>query len=258
MVTTNGQASVDGEDWQQLGHGSLNGRIRVEILRYLKAHRLSAGDRLPSERELAAVLHVSRPSVREAVRSLQAEGHLIVKHGQGVFVAEPAVRRNLRESMTQLDHSLTELFAMREVLEVPAAQWASKRQDGPSLAAVTATFDELSDAIERDPLDFEQLQRLDSQFHLRIVQAAGNRLLEQTQSVLNDLMRTGMRTTLEIEGRLERSRDEHERILTALLGGDTKSAARSARAHVRSARNAANKRLQEAAEQVVNAPVGEF
>lgn len=257
-MTTNGQTRVVGEDWQRLGHGSLNGRIRVEILRYLKTQRLSGGDRLPSERDLAAVLHVSRPSVREAVRSLQAEGRLIVKHGQGVFVAEPAVRRNLRESMTQLDHGLTELFAMREVLEVPAAQWAAKRQDAPSLAAVTATFDELGDALERDPLDFEQLQRLDSQFHLRIVQAAGNRLLEQTQSVLNDLMRTGMRTTLEIDGRLASSRDEHERILTALLVGDTNSAGRSARAHVRSARNAANKRLQESDERVVNAPVGEF
>jgi GntR family transcriptional repressor for pyruvate dehydrogenase complex len=257
-VTTDEQTSVVGDDWQQLGHGTLNGRIRVEILRYLKAHRLSPGDRLPSERELAAVLHVSRPSVREAVRSLQAEGRLIVKHGQGVFVAEPAVRRNLRESMARLDHSLTELFAMREVLEVPAAQWAARRQDAPSLAAVTAAFDELTDALGREPLDFEQLERLDSQFHLRIVQAAGNGLLEQTQGVLNDLMRTGMRTTLEIDGRLASSREEHERILTALLAGDAGAAARAARAHVKSARNAANKRLQEATERVVNAPVGEL
>ena len=243
-----------GDDWQQLGQGTLNVRIRAEILRYLKAHELSPGDRLPSERILAEVLHVSRPSVRESVRSLQAEGRLIVKHGQGVFVAEPAVRRNLRESMEQLDHSLTELFAMREVLEVPAARWAAKRQDAPSLAAVAMTLEELTGALEQDPRDFELLRHLDAQFHLRIVQASGNGLLEQTQAVLNDLMRTGMRTTLEIEGRLARSRHEHERILTALLAGDAAAASRAARAHIRSARDAANKRLRESTERTPTSP----
>lgn len=243
------------DDWQQVGHGTLTGRIRGEILRYLKVHRLSPGDRLPAERELAEVLRVSRPSVREAVRTLQAEGRLVVKHGQGVFVAEPMASRSLRESMAQLDHSLSELFAMREVLEVPAAQWAARRQDSSSLATVSAAFDELTTALERNPLDFEQLQRLDAQFHLRIVQASGNRLLEQTQGVLNNLMRTGMRTTLEIEGRLARSRREHERILTAVLAGDAGAASRAARAHVRSARDAANKRLQEATEGVADLPV---
>jgi GntR family transcriptional regulator, transcriptional repressor for pyruvate dehydrogenase complex len=233
--------------WQQLGQGTLTNRIRLEIMRFLENNRLSPGDRLPSERELAAALGVSRPSVREAVRSLQAEGRLIVRHGQGVFVAEPAAQRSLRESMANLDHSLSELFAMREVLEVPAAQWAAQRQDSTALASVQSAFEDLNDAIAREPLDYEQLQRLDALFHLRIVQAAGNRLLEQTQGVLNDLLETGMRTTLEVEGRLEQSRREHERILTALLDGDASAAARAARTHVRSARGAANRRIQAAA-----------
>lgn len=233
--------------WQQLGQGTLTNRIRLEIMRFLENNRLSPGDRLPSERELAATLGVSRPSVREAVRSLQAEGRLLVRHGQGVFVAEPAAQRSLRQSMANLDHSLSELFAMREVLEVPAAQWAAQRQDSDALASVQSAFDDLNDALAREPRDFDQLQRLDAQFHLRIVQAAGNRLLEQTQGVLNDLLETGMRTTLEVQGRLEQSRREHERILTALLDGDASAAARAARTHVRSARGAANRRIQAAA-----------
>lgn len=233
--------------WQQLGQGTLTNRIRLEIMRFLENNHLSPGDRLPSERELAATLGVSRPSVREAVRSLQAEGRLLVRHGQGVFVAEPAAQRSLRESMANLDHSLSELFAMREVLEVPAAQWAAQRQDSDALASVQSAFDDLNHALARDPHDFDQLQRLDAQFHLRIVQAAGNRLLEQTQGVLNDLLETGMRTTLEVQGRLEQSRREHERILTALLDGDASAAARAARTHVRSARGAANRRIQAAA-----------
>ena len=232
--------------WQPLGQGTLNERIRGEILRVLKIRDLSPGDRLPSERELAASLRVSRPSVREAVRSLQAEGTLVVKHGQGVFVAEPAHQRSLRESMARLDHSLSELFAMREVLEVPAARWAAQRGDAGELAAVQEAFADLDAALREKPRNFERLQDLDAMFHLRIVQAAGNRLLEQSQGVLNELLQTGLQTTLAIEGRAEKSREEHLKILTALLEGDPTGAARAAQAHVRNVRRAANRRIAEA------------
>lgn len=242
-------SSVDSvPDWQALGQGSLNARIRREILRVIAAQQLSPGDRLPSERELASALHVSRPSVREAVRSLQAEGVLVVRHGQGVYVAEPDARRRLRSAMAELDHTLNELFAMREVLEVPAARWAAERQDTAALAAVQNAYDALEAAIRRQPLDFAELQTLDAGFHLEIVRASGNRLMEQTQAVLHELMQTGMRTTLEVEGRVAQSRADHGRILGALLAGDADTAAAAAREHVRGAREAANRRLAQAAE----------
>ncbi len=239
------------EDWQPVGGGTLNSRIRVEILRYMSSHRLAPGDRLPSERELAATLRVSRPSLREAVRSLQAEGRLVVKHGQGVFVEEPSAQKSLRESLAKLDHNLAELFAMREVLEVPAALWAAQNKDDAALAGVEAAFHALGEALAQEPRDYDLLQQLDATFHLRIVQAAGNRLLEQTQGVLNELMRTGMQTTLAIEGRAEQSRQEHQLILDALFEGDSAAAAEAARNHVKSAREAANRRIQVVAAETI-------
>jgi GntR family transcriptional repressor for pyruvate dehydrogenase complex len=232
--------------WQTLGQGTLIERIRSEILRVLTVRQLKPGDRLPSERELAASLQVSRPSVREAVRALQAEGRLVVKHGQGVFVAEPAMQKSLRESIAQLDHSLSELFAMREVLEVPAARWAAQRQASQEVEAIRAAFASMDEALRAEPRDFDRLQQLDADFHLRIVQAAGNRLLEQAQGVLNELLLTGMQTTLAIEGRADQSREEHLRILTAILDGNAAEAARAAQAHVRNVRRVANRRLAEA------------
>jgi len=240
------QVTAHGGSWQPLGQGGLNARIREEILRVLAERRLVPGDQLPSERELALALKVSRPSVREAVRSLQAEGRLVVMHGRGVFVADPVERQRLRAAMAELDHTLGELFAMREVLEVPAARWAAERQDAAALAAVRAAYESLERSLNRTPLDFEELQRLDAAFHLRIVQATGNRLLEQTQGVLDELVRTGMQTTLEVEGRIEKSRKDHRRILDALVAGDAETAAQAAQAHVRGARDAANQRLAEA------------
>ena len=237
-------SALDG--WQPLGRGTLSERIRGEILRVLATRGLAPGDRLPSERELAASLQVSRPSVREAVRSLQAEGRLVVKHGQGVFVAEPTMQKSLREAIARLDHSLVELFAMREVLEVPAARWAAQRQDVDQVRAIEDAFVDLDTALLGEPRDFDRLQELDADFHLRIVQAAGNRLLEQSQSVLNELIITGLQTTLAIEGRADESREEHLRILTAIRNGDSPEAARAAQAHVRKTRSAANRRIAEA------------
>lgn len=234
---------LPGTDWQALGQGTLNSRIRQEILRVVAEQQLSPGDRLPSERELAAALQVSRPSVREAVRSLEAEGRLVVRHGQGVFIAEPDSRRRLRESMVELDHNLSELFAMRELLEVPAARWAAGRQDRRALAAVRRAYEELEAALAQDPLDYDRLQKLDAAFHFEIVRAAGNRLLVQTQAVLHELMAQGMRTTLEVEGRLRQSSEEHGRILAALLAGNADAAAQAAEQHVRGARDAAEHRL---------------
>jgi len=101
----------------------------------------------------------------------------------------------------------------------------------------------LDQPLGREPLDYDELRRLDAAFHLRIVQAADNRLLEQSQAVLTELLLTGMRTTLEVPGRIEQSRSDHKAILAALLAGDADTAGLAAGAHVRGARDAANARI---------------
>jgi len=218
-------------------------RIAQQIADHITAHRLRPGDRLPPERELAGLLGVSRPSLREALRPLQASGQLTVRHGSGVFVAEPRASAALRRGLAEEELSLRELYDMREVLELPAAQWSARHRDPERLSAVQAAFDALEQASRADPVDFNQLQALDAAFHLRIVEAAGNRFLSQTLGVLHDILATGMSTTLMIPGRLERSRLEHRRILEAVLAGDAPAARRAAQAHVASARRAALARL---------------
>ncbi len=222
-----------------MGESSLTARIKDEIIRWVEAEGLAPGERLPAERQMAQSLGVSRPSLREAIRTLQSEGRLVVRHGQGVFVAEPRSAAELRRSLSEAMHSTEELFAMREVLEVPAARWAAEVQNVAALERVTRAHDLLLEASQSSPPDFEELQHLDMDFHLKIVQASGNRFLEQTQGVLNTMLAEGMQTTLTVPGRLEKSRDDHRRILDAILSGDGAAAARAARRHVRGAATSA-------------------
>ena len=231
--------------WQSIAPvGTVSDRIAHQILNLIEAEELRPGDRLPAERDLATLLGVSRPSVREAVKTLEAQGQLHVRHGQGVFVASPRSQKDLRAALAQQELTLGELFAMREVLEVPAAGWAASAGDEARIAAAAAALDDMGKAIRTSSPDFALLQKLDAAFHLRVVEAAGNRFLRQTLGVLQEMLATSMETTLLIPGRLAKSRGEHQQILEAVRRGDSTAARRAARRHIASAQGAARHRLQ--------------
>lgn len=216
-------------------HSNLIVQIRGQILAFLAHGGLAPGDRLPAERDLAARLGVSRPSVREAIRTLEAEGRLDVRHGQGVFVASFTPVKGLEHWMKVDQLDISEAYAMREVLEVPAARWAAERGQPQAIARVRAAHDRLLARSLQEPIDFNKLQILDAAFHQSIVEAAGNRFLEQTQGVFGEVLLHGMSTTLTAKGRLEASRADHLRILEAIVAGDGVAAAAAARRHVRAA-----------------------
>ena len=231
-------------EWRSIGMSGVTARIRGEIIRVMAQQRLRPGDRLPSERELATYLGASRPSVREAIQFLQAEGRVTVRHGAGIFVADSESQTQLRRSLTA-PSDVSQLYDMREAIEVPAARWAAERQL-PELAAVRSAFDAMDAHLATERIDWDEMQRLDADFHTRIVLAAGNTLLEQTQSVIYDMMLAGMLTTLSVSGRLEESRQDHLQILTALEEGDVEAAGQAARSHVAGARGAALHRIRQA------------
>ncbi|MPZ84300.1 MAG: FCD domain-containing protein [Actinophytocola sp.] len=225
--------------------GSLSTRIAEKIEQLITEERIKPGDRLPPERELATMLGVSRPSLREAVRSLATRGKVSVRHGQGVFVESDATTKRLRSDLAQLEVDLGELFAMREVLEVPAAGWAATQATPERLAAIEDAFAGLEAAISAPPIGWAELQKLDAAFHLAVVKACGNRFLLNTLGVLNEVMVTGMQTTLQIPGRLERSAADHRRLLDAIRRQDAAGARAAARTHIRAAHAAALKRAKE-------------
>lgn len=232
--------------WQPVAQeGNLTDRIIGRVEQLISDGGHEAGDKLPSERELAHMLGVSRPSLREAVRILQARGRLLVRHGQGFFVQAPRSERELRTALFEAGTSIEELFAMREVLEVPAAAWAAQCITSDRLHRLRAILDEIGAVIDRrGPADVDELRRLDVEFHMQIAAAAGNRYLRQTSHVLLGILHSSMETTLTIPGRPEASQRDHERIYAALAAHDGTAARRAARSHIRSVHQAADSRIE--------------
>ena len=176
-------------------------RVAEQIERFVAGNGLAPGDRLPGERELCELLGVSRASVREALRSLETRGLVRVRHGKGVFVAAPDEGERALQRFSRLrEVGLEELFAMREVLEVPAAGWAATEASDEQLASLIATFEQHEQAV-RSQAGPEQLRVVDARLHLQIAEYANNRFLTMTQSLLQEMLGRSMDTTLSVAGR---------------------------------------------------------
>jgi GntR family transcriptional repressor for pyruvate dehydrogenase complex len=222
--------------WEPVSlRGAIYSRIVTQIERLIDEQRLKPGDRLPAERDLARMLGVSRPSLREAMKTLEAVGRIKVKHGTGVWIQPPDPLRRLSADH---DVGLSDLFAMRKVLEIPAAGWAAKSARPEDVQLLQDLLNSLAKAQET-----AEMQRLDIEFHLRIAELAGNRFLLQTMGILHQMLREGMETTLTIPGRHRLSMAEHQRIVDALKRRDVARARAATRAHLVAAEAAALNRI---------------
>ena len=211
-------------------------RIATQLVELIEIQKLRPNDRLPSERALAELLAVSRPSLREALHILQAQGYVQIKHGQGTFVQEPIVAQELRASLMATTHGLNELFDVREVLEVPAGKWAAAKASKEDIRLLRATLNQIETVTSITPIDYDQLQILDAKFHLTIVGIAGNRFINQTLHVLQDVMKMSMETTLRLPERSEVSKSEHNLILDAIEAGDGELVSKLTLQHISGAR----------------------
>ena len=214
-------------------------RIATQLMELIEFQRLLPGDKLPPERQLADLLEVSRPSLREALHILQAQGLVQIKHGQGTFVKEPIVAQELRASVMTKTHGLNELFDAREVLEVPASKWAADKASKEDIRLLRATLNQMETVTASEPIDYDQLQILDARFHLTIVGIAGNSFINQTLNVLQDVMKMSMETTLRLPGRSEISLNEHNEILAAIESGDGELGSQLTLKHITGARTTA-------------------
>jgi DNA-binding FadR family transcriptional regulator len=198
------------------------------LLQTIRLGVLAPGGRLPSERELAARLGVSRDTVREAIKSLSDAGYLVSRRGRygGTFLAErlPAVTGgDDGVNRAEIDDALR----LREILEVGAARMAAEVTLTPAERDVLSA--RLADVRAAHPEDY---RRLDSRLHLAIAEAAGSPslvlLVAENRMRLNALL-----DRIPLLGRnIRHSDDQHDAIVHAILAGDPAAAGAAMLAHV--------------------------
>jgi DNA-binding FadR family transcriptional regulator len=202
------------------------------LLQTIKLGVVPPGDRLPPERELAAQLHVSRVTLREAIRALQHAGYVQSRRGRygGTFVhdrpprpSRTAVRRLARRMGPALEDALT----MRHVLETGAAEAAALAKGDPP--ARTDLRRRLGDTSAADAASY---RRMDSRLHLTIAEVSSCPSL--TAAVADVRMRLDelLDAIPLIERNLRHSDEQHGRIVAAILEGDAERARAAMAEHV--------------------------
>ena len=203
-------------------------QIELLILRGI----LRPGERLPSERELADRLGVSRPSLRDAVADLQDKGLLTTRAGSGVFVAEvlgPAFSPALARLFSSHDEAVFDYIAFRRDMEALAAERAVRFGSDSDLQVIQAVFDKMEAA--HAGRNAEEEARLDAQFHSAIIEASHNVVMLHMMRSMFDLLREGVFYNRKIMFQQRTTRaallDQHRAINDALQARDA-AAARAA------------------------------
>jgi GntR family transcriptional repressor for pyruvate dehydrogenase complex len=203
-------------------------QLAARLLDYVEVTGLKVGDRLPSERDLAAALQVSRASVRQATVALEVRGTLEVRHGDGIYLrSQPGDGGHLMELMTRR-HRLPAILEAREALETQLAGLAAARRSKAEVRVMARALDLMADDIEAGGLG-EEGDRL---FHEAITRAARSPLLADFMAGLAVPISETRRSSLGEPGRPRRSLRAHLKILDAIERSDVLGARRAMRGHV--------------------------
>jgi len=198
-------------------------RIAKHVRDLILSQRLQPGERLPAERELARMLGVSRVPIREAMRTLAAQGYIEVRRGQGMFVASSSVEATVDELTKELLRQrglLAELFAVRRLLEPASAQWAAARAGEEDVAKLEEIMAAMEAAGAIDPPDYEAIGKGDTELHVQIADAAANRVLIRIMQAIQDLHREQLETSLRYRDRVHETLKDHRRLVRAITAGD--------------------------------------
>jgi GntR family transcriptional regulator, transcriptional repressor for pyruvate dehydrogenase complex len=214
-----------------------NDAIRL-IKEMILSGRLGPGDRLPAERELSEAMGVSRPTIREAIRSLIAMHILEARHGAGTFVSSLSIEELLRplQFVFALSESgLQELFEVRLLLEPGAAALAAERTTEAEIAAMR----ECVERTRREGSDIQRLLELDVELHRMISEGSRNDLLINMLASISALAVESRKITVELAGVPTHTIRDQAAIVEAIAARDPVAAADHMREHITSLREAA-------------------
>ena len=219
------------EDFKVIERRRLYQDIVRQIQEFIRDGSLKPGDRLPSERELAERLQVSRSSLREAVRTLELQGLVVSRPGAGTFVSTDSVDTLVSMIASSLAGSrdfLNDIFEVRHVLEPQIAALAAERATREDIQHMVEALEDQ----ERQIAEGETGVEGDTAFHFAIAQATQNWALVRVVSTISDILSQSRDQSLQTPGRPPRSLASHRHILDMIQSEDIEGARGAMQYHI--------------------------
>ena len=235
---------MEAMDFEPFEKEVLSERIAARILSMIEKKQLGPGDKLPPERELAAKMQVSRPSLQKALRGLAFLNILEIRQGDGTYITslDPGLLTEPLTFIFSLDNSkFAQLYEARKILEVGivalAAQWITD-EEITELEDCLARF---NDAME----DNEARNQADLELHAAIARAARNPILARFMDSISQLSQASRRQTSNLPGVPEQSAKDHRAIVDALKARDPEAARQAMLQHLQNVEQVYNSWVHE-------------
>ena len=202
---------------------SLQSEIIKYIQSYIEEHDLKEGDRLPSQGLFIEMMQVSRTALREAVKTLEAEGIVEVKNGKGIFVGCRGSKATALESLigfTMERESLIEALEARRAMETELMAMVVRNATDQEMDELGELTEVLMKKVRADERDTEE----DKAFHEKIYLMCHNKVFYAVLKVLDEYTDRLWQFPLDIEDPFKASMPYHEMLYQALRERDIKKA----------------------------------
>ncbi|WP_018723366.1 FadR/GntR family transcriptional regulator [Salinispora fenicalii] len=203
---------------------------------------LQPGDQFDSVRELATRFQVAVPTLREALRRLEATSVIELRHGSGVYVG-PNVRRLVLSNPVMMKPSADQLVALlsaRLLFEPSIAAAAAEVREAREVQRMADALAEADRCIAEDDA---QLWSVNLDFHRALAAAAGNPVIAEVVDSLLFAHAQEQREILRIHGDARQDLAEHRAITDAVVRGDPKAAAKLTDQHLQSVLSLVKQRM---------------
>lgn len=201
------------------------------LKKYIFSNAITSGQRLPSERELAERLGIGRPSVREALKVLEALGLVESRIGEGTFVTHQSgasIGRHIGVSVASWGSTVVEICGARQIIEAECARVAAEQASASEIESLAQTLQQIETASS--PSDY---LTADMQFHRQIAHAAHNtivtHILENLITLLEETLHEEQADQLPLQ---EEGLSTHRTIFTMIANHDADGAAAAMRQHL--------------------------
>ncbi len=223
--------------FEPVGHESIADAVVEQIETMIVDGILKEGRRLPSERDLAEAMSVSRPKLREALQILEQRGLVSVRHGEGTFIAAltgRAMSPALLSLYARHGGAFYDYLEYRREQEIFASRLAAQRATQSDKERISEIIDEMQKAWEDD--DADASEEADFRLHSAVVDASQNTTLIHMMASVYDLTRQGVfynrRFLRTMDGSGELLLAQHKEIAQSILEGDPERAETAARDHM--------------------------
>jgi GntR family transcriptional repressor for pyruvate dehydrogenase complex len=213
---------------------SLSDAVTDRIISQIHEGQYRAGDRLPTERELAEQLGVGRTSVREGLRFLEKLGVLEIRQGMGTVVRSLSLGEVFEhlvpvQTIIELpDRDVRDIMHVRRVLEAESAQLAAQHATDRQLGRLEELLHGMAASLEK-PRDYLEM---DLEFHVVVAEAASNPVLAQLVNLIRDIYTRYFEIVLRDPEMNKTSLAFHRRLYAALRDHDADAARQHILAHL--------------------------